>query len=178
MEQEILILIWENVERYNDMEFYKTYFYKTLEGLFFNTLVEEHKQGLWITDSIFCETSDGEEINILEVEKINSNSIVEDKWLEELYKKRREAKRQYRKTEKGINTRREYQKSEKYKEYRRRYKKTDRYREYQNGYQKKYRDTEKSKEYFREYRKTEKYKEYQREYQRKYRERKRLEKVG
>ena len=194
LQQEALILLWKLTDKLNTVENPVAYFVAALRNIFVNILIDEHKQGLWSTDSIYKQY-DSEEYNLLDVRNCTTdfNYNFYDPWLENYYKRRREYKREYyrrpevQKYIKEYNSRpevrermriyrREYynnpENKEKLKEYRREYNSRSDIKAKKNEYTKEYNsrpeNKERIKEYKKEYYSRPEVKEKQREHQKKY----------
>ena len=96
LQQEAAILLWKLTDRLNTMENPIPYFVVALRNIFVNILIDEHKQGLWATDSIYKQ-HDGKEFNLLDIGNYTTafNYNFHDQWLENYYHKRREYYKEY-----------------------------------------------------------------------------------
>ena len=192
--QEALILLWKITDRLNTVNNPYSYFVAALRNIFVNILIDEHKQGLWATDSIYKQY-DGEEFNLLDRGNYTTdfNYNFYDPWLENYYQKRREYKREYRTRpevqkyikeynkeynsrpevkEKRAIYRREYysnpENKEKRKEYNSRPDVIAKKNEYMKEYNSRPEVKERIKKYHKEYYSKPENKEKQREHQKKY----------
>lgn len=96
LQQEAAILLWKLTDKLNTMEKPISYFIAALRNVFSKILVDEHKQGLWATDSIYKQ-HDSEEYNLLDRGNYTTafNYNFYDPWLENYYQRRREYYREY-----------------------------------------------------------------------------------
>lgn len=96
LQQEAAILLWKLTDKLNTMENPAPYFVSALRNVFIQILVDEHKQGLWATDSIYKQ-HDGKEFNLLDIGNHTTafNYNFHDQWLENYYQKRREYCKEY-----------------------------------------------------------------------------------
>ena len=96
LQQEAAILLWKLTDKLNTMEKPISYFIAALRNIFTQILIDEHKQGLWATDSIYKQHN-SEEYNLLDRGNYTTafNYNFYDPWLENYYQRRREYRKEY-----------------------------------------------------------------------------------
>lgn len=157
--QQTLIDCWNREDKIKNLPWWDSHCCRSLDIIAHNTLLEEHKKGLWIQQSAnAAKDRNGDEYDLYER---NNNELVyiHDPWLDEFREKERKRKRQYYydHREEILEKHKEY-----YKEHR------EEQLAYQKAYQKQYRkdNIEKLRELQKDYhqRNKEKYREYSKRY--------------
>lgn len=203
LKQEAYILLFENIDKINEVDNYEAFFTQVLKNKYYGILVDEHKQGLHSTISLNYKKED-DDCDLLDFVD-NAKEFIygfSDEWYETYLKKRRQYDREYKKRPevraKFYEYRKEYEKRpyvkkrisdkkkqyyvknrtnilEKQKEYHQRHEIKEKRKEYLKKYEE--RNRKKLREYQKEYRSRPEVKERAREYQKKYREKKKQEKL-
>ena len=187
LRQEATILLWSMMDKLNSLENPKAYFAKCLNTLFFKILIDEHKQGLWISASstFFVDGEEFDYLDIVSTDSVSNIYITHDPWLENYLEKQREYHRAYNKEyyEKHKEQHREYYRNYNYHKYHNdpnfREKRLESRKKYYNNPENRekiracsrryyYRHAEKRKEYAKEYRQRPVVKEKIKEYHKKY----------
>lgn len=99
LRQEATILLWSMMDKLNPLENPKAYFAKCLNTLFFKILIDEHKQGLWVSGSptFFVNGEEFDYLDIISEDSIHDIYITHDPWLENYLEKQREYHKTYNK---------------------------------------------------------------------------------